>query len=281
MGITQMKRSSKKPKKPTVQTSGLLEEQADLIGHRMLLISSIAAAAGSLLLLGMFFSSDVRGNILAAKATPVYAETSNNTNQEKAQDLVSVLQDPHTSREDVAALLSRMRDEDFKTFVERITERAEVGKVKTATTDTEGLYDSLTRGELTTKSDIIAHLDKMDETEFMVFIKAMMATIQPDASDVSLKTGLDEAYAEAEARYPGQIDGSKRLKLVKDLNATDYLYYVAEEGDTLLELSRSFDVPLGQLVELNGIHDADVIPAGMILLFPTDTEQPDLEANDK
>lgn len=283
MGFIQMNRSNKKPKRPESREPGLVEEQADALGHRILSISCIAAVIGSLLLLAFFFSSDVRGNIMAAKATHVYAATSKvaSAEEKSVPDLDSVLNDPDTSREDVAALLKRMSDEDFRAFIERITERAEAGEAKTATSGTEGLQESLTEGELTSKSDILTHLNQMDEAEFTVFMKAVVATIQQDSSDDSLQVTLDEAYSKAEELYPGQIDGSKRLKLVKDLNATDYRYYVAEEGDTLIKLSRSFQVPLGQLIELNGIHDADVIPAGMILLFPSDTEQPDLEANEK
>jgi LysM repeat protein len=277
MGIIQMNRSNKKPKRPEGRAPGLVEEQADIFGRRILSACCMAAAVGSLLLLAFFFSSDVSGNIMTAKATHVYAKTPKVASAEgnRVSDLDSVLSDPDTSREDVAALLNRMSDEDFRAYVERISERAEAGTAETATTGIEGLHESLTKGGLTSKSDILAHLNQMNETEFTVLMKAVTAIIQQDSSEIPLKTALDEAYTKAEAVYPGQIDGSKRLKLIDDLNATDYLYYVAEEGDTLIKLSRSLHVPLGQLVELNGIHDADVIPAGMILLFPSDTKQPD------
>jgi len=283
MGIIQINRSNKKPKQPESGEPGLIEEQADALGHRILSISCVIAVIGSLLLLVIFFSSDVRGNIMAAKATHVYAETSKVASviEHSVPDLDSVLRDPDTSREDVAALLSRMSEEEFLAFIERITERVEADETKIATTEAEGSFESFTQGELTSKSDILAHLNQLNETDFMVFMKAVVATIQQDSSDAPLQSALDEAYAKAEMLYPGQIDGSKRLKLVEDLNAYDYLYYVAEEGDTLIKLSRSFHVPLGQLIELNGIHDADVIPAGMILLFPSDTEQPILETNRK
>lgn len=92
---------------------------------------------------------------------------------------------------------------------------------------------------------------------------------------------LEEAYREAEALYPGEISADQRLSLIDELNAQDYMYYVAERGDTLIKLSMEFDVPLGQLVAINGIHDADMIPAGMIILFPLDTmptDTPPVEA---
>lgn len=71
-----------------------------------------------------------------------------------------------------------------------------------------------------------------------------------------------------------KIEASKRLRLVQDLNSDNITYYVAEDGDTLLALSKAFGVSLGQLLELNGLKDADVIRAGEILLFPEGTEQP-------
>ncbi|MCR6108587.1 LysM peptidoglycan-binding domain-containing protein [Salipaludibacillus agaradhaerens] len=137
------------------------------------------------------------------------------------------------------------------------------------------------RGE----EDIVTHLIDMSDEEFDDFINTLIEASRPErSSDISAKDEsfhmtLEDAYTEAEKLYPGQIDGSKRLKLVEDLNATGYMYYVAEEGDTLIELSRAFSTPLGQLIELNGIHDADVIPAGMILLFPSDTPQPNNQSN--
>lgn len=275
-------RSTKKPIRSESKESDLLEEQADALGHRILSVSCVIAVIGSLLFLLFFFSSDVRGNILAAKATHVYAETPQVAKSEeyRVSDLDSVLRAPNTSREDVAAHLSRMSEEDFQAFIEQFT-RAEADETIIATAEAEGSHESFTQGKLTSKSDILAHLNQMDESEFMTFMKAVVSTLQQDSSHAPLQSALDEAYAKAEMLYPGQIDGSKRLKLVEDLNAYDYLYYVAEEGDTLIKLSRSFHVPLGQLIELNGIHDADVIPAGMILLFPSDTEHPILETNRK
>lgn len=86
---------------------------------------------------------------------------------------------------------------------------------------------------------------------------------------------LADAYAEAERRFPGDVNAAKRLKLVSDLGSGAYWYYVAERGDTLIALSRSFGVSLGQLVELNGIRDADKLPAGMVILLPDGVTVPE------
>lgn len=284
MGIKRMKKPTIKPKKPARQGNGPIEEQVEAMGHHMLSIFCGVAVVGSLLLLVFFFSSGVRGNIIAARATPVYAETGGTTDEEKGSpDLVSVLSDPHTTREDAAALLTRMSDEDFQAFVEQVTAKGEPENTTNVKSESivKDLHELLTQGEHPGKSQIMAYLSGMDDAEFNAFMGAAIAAIHPDSSIAPLETTLEDAYAEAEKQYPGQIDGSKRLKLVNDLNATGYKYYVAEEGDTLIKLSRMFNVPLGQLVELNGIHDADVLPAGMILLFPSDTEQPDIGAHKK
>lgn len=147
------------------------------------------------------------------------------------------------------------------------------------------------------------HLEKMDDEEFDKFYQSLIRTsgskeltgvvesVKEESSSVADKDkdntkdevstkpvdstdgkSLEEAYIEAEKQYPGKIDASKRMTLVNELNAVDYKYYVAEEGDTLIMLSRTYNVSLGQLVEINGIHDADKIPAGMIILFPLETE---------
>ncbi|MCC2248937.1 LysM peptidoglycan-binding domain-containing protein [Virgibacillus sp. AGTR] len=283
--------TSKRQNKPVRQKSGLIKEQIEDFNHRMLAIFCIAGVIGTLLFLAFFFSSDIRNKIIAAKTTSVYAthsSTSDHTNlsgvSDSTLDFTSVLNDPDVSREDAVDYLSRMSDEDFQTFINTFTEKTEQRDIETSGLTSE-LHDLLLQSEHK-KLDIIAYLKQMDAVEFNTLVNTFLTTVRPnskqqssvmsDKTESSLQGSLEDAYAEAERLYPGQINGSTRLKLVEDLNATDYMYYVAEEGDTLIKLSRAFNVSLGQLVELNGIHDADFIPAGMILLFPSDTEQPDI-----
>lgn len=289
-------RKKQRQTRPETEGTGFTESEMDDIGYRMLSGISIAAVVGSLLFLGFFFSSDVRSNILAAKATMVHAESSGapentvvSSVSDSAPDLVNTLSDPNVSREEVIAHLNQMNEEDFQTFIETVTDESKTegtGETETQSAS-EKLYDMLAQGETVGKSDIIAYFNEMNDSEFDSYIESLVTAFGPEPSskgsesDDSLKPTVEDAYAEAERLHPGKIDASKRLKLVEDLNAKDYMYYVAEEGDTLIKLSRAFNVPLGQLVELNGIHDADVIPAGMILLFPSETEQPDLKEHTK
>lgn len=125
----------------------------------------------------------------------------------------------------------------------------------------------------------LKYLDTLDAATIDALLKKTTSNSSASGSTTAAKTtssnqALSDAYAQAEKDYPGQISASKRLQLINELNAKDYTYYVAEDGDTLLALSAAFNVPLGQLVEINGIHDADVIPAGMIILFPSETVAP-------
>lgn len=285
-------KNTKRQTRPETQGSGSAESEMDDIGYRMLTGICIAAVAGSLLLLGFFFSSDVRSNIIAAKTTMVHAETSDGAGDtvvsgvsDSTPDLVDALNNPNVSREEVIAHLNRMNEEDFQVFIEAVTDESSTEETEGTETRSasEKLYEMLAEGESVGKSDIIAYFKEMDDAEFDSYIESLVTAFGPEPSSKgstssdSLQPTVEDAYAEAERLHPGQINASKRLKLVEDLNAKDYMYYVAEEGDTLIKLSRAFNVPLGQLIELNGIHDADVIPAGMILLFPSATEQPDLE----
>lgn len=284
------KTNKKQANKPVKQQTGIIEEQMDNLNYRALIIFSMVGVACAILCLMLFFSSDIRGKIIAAKATPVVAAHSSTLNNPDvlsssdatgSTDLVSVLNDPEVSREVLVAHLTHMSDDDFKSFIETVTIKTEGSNVS----DANDALDELFFQEEPSKSDIITHLNEMDEAEFDMLIDAVIIAVRPELkqqiqatnrTEIPLQESLEDAYAEAERLYPGQIDGSKRLKLVQELNATSYMYYVAEEGDTLTKLSHAFNVPLGQLVELNGIHDADVIPAGMILLFPSDTEQPEI-----
>lgn len=132
-------------------------------------------------------------------------------------------------------------------------------------------------GAVIDREALTGYLSEMSQDDFIELAESVDMLIADDPTRVNLpdRKSLAEAYAEAEAKYPGQIDASKRLKLVAEINAIDFMYYIAEDGDTLLELSKSLSVPLGQLVELNGIKDADVISAGMVILVPTDMVQPE------
>lgn len=111
-------------------------------------------------------------------------------------------------------------------------------------------------------------LDRLLSTSIVDANSIDESAVSDELTDASSQDLLENAYAEAESQYPGQINGSMRLHLIDELNAQGYSYYVAEEGDTLIALSHAFNVSLGQLVEVNGIHDADIIPAGMIILIP-------------
>lgn len=242
----------------------------DELGNRMIKTVSLATIGLTVVLLGYFFVSDIREKIVLAKTqfAPVVqaasesTDTSTDTSGEPTNGQFSITTVPgvvvHIDRAEMEKHLAEMDDAEFEQFVESLL-KASGSRDLQAVIDKQKSQGDLDRvdGKPSDES-IIGEDDK------------------PIASDNIGKT-LEEAYAEAEQLFPNQIDGSKRLKLIQDLNAGDYMYYVAEDGDTLLALSKAFGVPLGQLVELNGIHDADKIPAGMIILFPTGTEQPPLE----
>lgn len=279
-------KTSKKQKVPVKQGTGFIEEQMEAFGHRMLSIFCGVAIAGSFLFLVFFFSSDMRDNIIGAKTSQIHAAQSSQSVKSdvagvSVSDLVDALNNSAVNRDEIILQLNRMSDEEFRAFVDKVTKQSESKEnaEQPSQDKVASLYERLIQGEQTGKSDMIDQLNNMSEAEFNAFIDRILTAIQESSGastevEKAPRGTLEEAYAEAERRYQGQIDGSKRLKRVQELNATSYTYYVAEEGDTLIQLSRAFDVPLGQLVELNGIHDADEIPAGMILLFPFDTEQP-------
>lgn len=131
-------------------------------------------------------------------------------------------------------------------------------------------------GAVVDKEALTKHLTQMKPEAFLALVASVDRVISEtkEGEKGSRQQTLEQAYLKAEKKFGSRIDASKRLKLVDELNAVDYKYYVAEKGDTLLYLSQAFGVPLGQLMELNGIGDADKINAGMILLFPLETKQP-------
>lgn len=287
-------RARPKQAKQVEPNAGVVEEQVDSTGSRVTVVVSVASIVGAALLLAFFFMSDISDKIIAAKNQPVYAsDLDKSASKSDTSDTfhIAILSDDNVSKDAVIDYVKSMSDDTFHQFIQAIT-----GDVKQTDADTDVLQDIPT-----TKAAMITYLKSMSEAEFDKFIASIVKVVSPEQlanlqdmatdtdqeqgdkadkkvteKDKALNTTLKEAYAEAEKRFPGQIDGSKRLKLVQDLNAIDYKYYVAEQGDTLIELSNAFNVSLGQLVELNGIHDADEIPAGMIILFPLETEQPDL-----
>lgn len=146
--------------------------------------------------------------------------------------------------------------------------------------DLDELIDVSPSQILIDREDLIAYLDELSDKEFEVFIQTMAEVIHeytdgdkelqaPITSDTHIDlVTLQEAYERAEEKYPNQINASKRISLINELNAIDYNYYVVEHGDTLGELSKSLEIPMGQFLEINGIHDADLIRIGEILLVP-------------
>ena len=149
------------------------------------------------------------------------------------------------------------------------------------TTSLDELIDVQPTQILIDREDLIEYLDELSDKEFEVFIQTMADIIHEhtNGSDKSLSTTtssetyidlvtLQEAYERAEEKYPNQIDASKRISLINELNAIDYDYYVVEHGDTLGELSKALEIPMGQFIEINGIQDADRIRIGEILLVP-------------
>lgn len=223
--------TSSRASRPVTET----EYHPDAENHQLTIWVSIGAVVASLLLVGGFFVSNARENIVAAKqaslVTPVMAET------------------------------------------------------KTTPPETDNLEEPDVMPEATEPVPLAEQLDEMSTDEVIALAETLETVIKNNperfersAEDVGAveKGGmtLAEAYAEAERRYPDKVDASKRLKLVSDLGSGAYWYYVAEQGDTLIGLSEAFNVPLGQLVELNGMRDADRLPAGMIILLPDEAFVP-------
>lgn len=75
--------------------------------------------------------------------------------------------------------------------------------------------------------------------------------------------------AAAKAEQQKQLD-SMRLRIKPDRDTGNLYYYVVESGDQLSDLAEYFDVPVGQLMEINYIDDADSIYVGEILFMPVD-----------
>lgn len=56
------------------------------------------------------------------------------------------------------------------------------------------------------------------------------------------------------------------------------LTYTVEPGDTMGAIANTFGVPLGALIEVNDMEDADVIQVGQEIIIPTDEEVEEWEA---
>lgn len=245
--------------------------------------SIVASVAG----LGFFFMSDIPENIqsyaLSKNQSPVTAPASTSkdihatvTLDEPSTERVEkaftrLLKQKNVTKEDVVAYLNGLPNDEFERVQKYVSERVDIYRVR-AYDDVSSYLIQLVSGGLSSREDVLKGLDAIDDTVF----KDALIVYQKGGTKKSVhvktkktSTTLEEAYREAERRYPGQVDGSKRLRLIKERNEGSYYYYVVEPRDTLLELSHTFDVPLGQLLDVNGIQNADMIHSGMILLLPT------------
>ena len=264
-------------------------EQMDRVGLRSSVVAAVLAGASLLAFMYVFLMTDVPDRIARGMHKPVYAAQNHTPAKQDVDKQFHIAVFGGTvSKSDFIDYLDSLNDEDFTALMNQVADKYESdGKLPERV---QSMLDSLADGQSVNKQEFMQYLDSLDGAEFNAFIQAVVKAVSPDQLDKltfddetqadigegPLKPTLEDAYAEAERLYPGRVDGSKRLKLIQELNGTGYLYYVTEQGDTLIKLSNAFGVSLGELVELNGIHDADKIRAGEILLFPSDTEQPDL-----
>lgn len=284
--------------KDELQNTDLFDERLDAVGLRWSKVASVTAIVGVISFLGVFFLTDMSDRLALSQQT-VQAEQVERVETVGSSDFyITVLSGDKTSKENVVRYLESLSDSDFKLLKTALSGKLGEFDAQHENLDRGGVaiafVEQLDNGMFVTKNDMINYLNGMTNAEFdalLTYVAAEFNINHTSTSDVNntpvakcdeshhrdLKCSLEEAYAEAEARYPGKINASKRLKLIADLNAGDYLYYVVESGDTLIKLSEAFNVPLGQIAEINGIHDADVIAAGEILLFPSDTEQPAIQ----
>lgn len=82
---------------------------------------------------------------------------------------------------------------------------------------------------------------------------------------------------EAMADVPGFVKDSDRLRKTEDIPFTGTFYYTIERGDTLQAIASFFEVPIGQLIEMNydTVTNPNWIYTGHKLLIPT----PDIDAS--
>ncbi|MGN7308889.1 LysM peptidoglycan-binding domain-containing protein, partial [Bacillus subtilis] len=204
----------------------------------------------------LFFATDLPGKILSASAAQqTTAVTSVSTDQHPDTE-----EDTTTSPHIVVIPGANMTKEDLLTYVGDLPDD-----------EAEIILKSIQSRPEEVKDNQVAGAGPSSATE-----GSSSVTASPSVDPVASSSSEIDSAIEADNKSLSHVNGSKRLKLVQDLNSTDQLYYVAEVGDTMLALSKAFGVSLGQLLELNGLDDVDVIRAGQILLFPGDTKQPDL-----
>lgn len=306
-------KAPKQPRERVSKDTGVPVEDTNRFADKFMTTFGVLATVVAVGGMGYFFMSDAPDKIQAAieskhvhaNADPINyeyedPEAESETTEDAQTFNITVLPESGVSKDDVIDYIAALDPDEFEQLIDALSSPTTTPANDAGlSSDVREIYIAISNGEVSDADALVDQLQVLSEEDFNALVVAGMRAISPedvqaikDALGASesdedvesddgksfgeLNESLANAYIEAEARYPGQIDGSKRLKLVEDINASKYLYYVAEDGDTLLELSQSFEVPLGQLVEINGIQDADKIPAGMIILFPEDAEQPDI-----
>lgn len=276
----------------------------DTLGFKFAVGVSALAIVGLIAFFVFFFSSDARHVIAKSSIDRAYAKvqrqgcngstvcldsSSDESTASKDKNYhVAILSDK-VDKTEFIAYLSDMSDDDVIGLIDKVASNVSLGDTKIIG-QTRKFFKALYLDEISTKAEIIDYLSDFKSLDFEFFIYEVVKALNPEQlprldkrvvsdTDDKLKWTIEQAYEEAERLYPGKVNVSKRLRLIADLNSSDYLYYVAERGDTLLKLSEAFQVSLGQLVELNGIQDADKIRAGEILLFPVSAKQPVITVN--
>lgn len=263
---------------------GLAEQSRNKDTYGAATILSGIAIGGTLLGMGWFFLGDIPGKIVSANQAVLSETVEADERDDNPYDYDIAVEDEDDNDNDASGERSVTIEQGDQYIMATLP----------------GLIGSISQEELMT------YINDMSDKEYDKFISSVSALLQSDDPEKALSeldpeikvyltgeanasddTSSDkteskvkdgtvvDAYEAAEAIFGDAIDGSKRIKLIEELNAVDYQYYVAEDGDTLLELSKTFDVGLGQLVELNGIHDADELPAGHIIILPSDVEVDD------
>lgn len=246
-------------------SSGYIEQEStDKLSVKSMWVLSVASLAGGLLGLYLLLGTSITDAYFESKLkqNTIYAKTDTSSPSDNSQDIgVDNSQD----------------DDDDNTG-------NGVGDDDADDTDKDSSLDDFFVVRPTEividREDLIDYLGDISDDEFETFIQTMVDVINEHTDDdksltssglsethIDLTT-LQEAYERAEKEYPNQIDGSKRIQLINELNAIDYDYYVVEHGDTLSELSQVLEVPMGQFVELNGVQDANKISVGEVLLVP-------------
>lgn len=267
---------------------------ADQLLHRQMKVISIATFLGSALVLSLFFGMGVPGKIADAAAsrytvqaaaapliqTPQQTSEPMQPSPAASDTKIIVLHRDEMTKGEVMGYLSKLpSDEALALFREIVVIPSSTSPQSQSDAPLDTLRRDIVLGGSLTKDDLLDRLRLLSDAQFDELVgrpatSPVTSTPSPTPLESASPLSLNEAYAVAESKYPGQVHSDRRLSLIAERHAMDYRFYVTEPGDTLLTLSRSFNVPLGQLVDLNGIADADLIHAGDVLLFPLDTKQP-------